>query len=167
MTVELLTERRQAVLDGIADKVLAEEVARTDTRAKAEAAAEAEAERRRDVAKSMAAAVEERQQVAAEFEANIRSAMSALRRMIDVNARLSELAMSVKVVPSGLLKASTLRRVTLWLSAQLGAVSGSQADFGGMRIYAGRRTKPADSFAASEAAATTTPINAFIRKESP
>ena len=162
-----LTERRQAVLDDIADKALTQEVARKDTHAEAEAAAKAEAGRRRNVAESMSAAVEEQQQAAREFETNIRGAMSALIRMIDSNARLSKLAVSVQVVPQGLLKAVILRRVILWLSPQLGAVSQSPGNFGGMMIYAGRITKVSDCFADSEAAATNTSINKFIERELP
>ncbi len=166
MAVEL-SDRRQAVLDGIADKALASEAAQGDRRRQAEAAEQAEAQRRRGVAEELAAAVEERHRVAAEFETGIRNAMAALCQMIDINASLSKLAMSVGVVPIGLLKASLLRRVTLWLSPQLGEVSGSQADFGAMRIYAGRRAKVSDCFADSESAATNTSINEFIRRELP
>ena len=163
MTPEL-TERRQVVLNGIADQVIAQEAAQTDTRAEADAAAAVEARRLKDVAGEMSAAVDEQQQAAREFESNIRDAMSALCRMIELNARLSKLAVSVEVVPRGLMKAPMLRRVVLWLSPQLGSISQSPGDFGGMRIYAGRRTGVSDCFADLEAAATNTSLNEFIER---
>lgn len=164
MTVDLI-EHRQVVLDSIADNVIAQEAARKDTRTEADAIAEAEARRRRNVAESMSAAVEEQKQAVVGFETHIRGAMSALCRLIDINARLSQLAVSVQVAPRGLQKASLLRRVVLWLAPQLGDVSRSQGNFGGMRIYAGRRTKVSDCFADSEAAVTNTSLNEFIARK--
>ena len=140
--------KRQAVLDGIADEVLADQAAAEEARAAAGRAEAAAVELRAKVLARALKAEARRLAGAEEFETGARAMVDGLRAMLESASPILGLPGSVPFVG----RSATLTRASRWLAGQLVAVAGAGDRFGQFRLFYTGRPRSGDSFVDAERA---------------